>query len=183
MPLARHVIISIHAPPRGATIRNGRCTWCKEFQFTPLREGRRARSCEGFAAPKFQFTPLREGRRGRRGGSGRGEGFQFTPLREGRPAPTTIKEEPLYFNSRPSARGDRNGQHRPRRPCISIHAPPRGATLSGSVSGASITAFQFTPLREGRRLDKAYTHLDNDFNSRPSARGDGFPSVVRIHSP
>ena len=76
--------ISIHAPPRGATIRlllharipsyfNSRPSargdlhlfprlhLCR-FQFTPLREGRRARLCQSPASYQFQFTPLREGR-------------------------------------------------------------------------------------------------------------------------
>ena len=34
---------------------------------------------------------------------------------------------------------------------ISIHAPPRGATLSGWIASLAQTRFQFTPLREGRR--------------------------------
>ena len=103
--------ISIHAPPRGAT-----------WSFPPSRD-----------YPTFQFTPLREGRPGRR---------RCTP------------QSPRYFNSRPSARGDRSCRRRhagqapfqftPLRegrpstagavgspPAISIHAPPRGATFSG----------------------------------------------------
>ena len=35
----------------------------------------------------------------------------------------------LNFNSRPSARGDGGGSHPPKSNQISIHAPPRGATL------------------------------------------------------
>ena len=58
-------VISIHAPPRGATLqaalrigRNGK------FQFTPLREGRLyANGILAFDI-EFQFTPLREGRHG-----------------------------------------------------------------------------------------------------------------------
>ena len=33
-------------------------------------------------------------------------------------------------------------------------------------------AFQFTPLREGRRGDGGHFRNRQDFNSRPSARGD-----------
>ena len=32
---------------------------------------------------------------------------------------------------------------------ISIHAPPRGATLAAALDGQKMK-FQFTPLREGR---------------------------------
>ena len=35
-------------------------------------------------------------------------------------------------------------------PKISIHAPPRGATLSSYQQNRNV-GFQFTPLREGRR--------------------------------
>ena len=33
-----------------------------EFQFTPLREGRRCSTTKSTTATLFQFTPLREGR-------------------------------------------------------------------------------------------------------------------------
>ena len=57
----------------------------------------------------------------------------------------------FYFNSRPSARGDRAAQTEEVQPLlISIHAPPRGAT------------FICNPVRSLRIY----------FNSRPSARGD-----------
>ena len=77
-------LISIHAPPRGATS-------CSSTAFMPSL---------------FQFTPLREGRLPRL------------------PAPTTRN----YFNSRPSARGDRQRLYHHAGAPISIHAPPRGAT-------------------------------------------------------
>ena len=73
----------------------------------------------------------------------------------------------INFNSRPSARGDVQGEGwHDRADCISIHAPPRGATRGGL----------FTPRT-------------TDFNSRPSARGDrtllpffGFRGIS-IHAP
>ena len=34
---------------------------------------------------------------------------------------------------------------------ISIHAPPRGATVNMSANAYTQMEFQFTPLREGRR--------------------------------
>ena len=55
----------------------------------------------------------------------------------------------VYFNSRPSARGDcffRTGKNR--------------------------HEFQFTPLREGRQRFQAPPLFGKHFNSRPSARGD-----------
>ena len=172
--------ISIHAPPRGATHSAGRSTAPKAFQFTPLREGRRL---------IFQFVI-----------------------------------NLLDFNSRPSARGDPDGGvarrnrrvisiHAPPRGAtckregrgesrgISIHAPPRGATMRYSFGLSFPSAFQFTPLREGRRGVKCivcsqqisihapprgatmrFTAIlkSADFNSRPSARGDFFGCRVLV---
>ena len=54
---------------------------------------------------------------------------------------------------------------------ISIHAPPRGATI-GYAFGAMPAAFQFTPLREGRPGVLNRRKYQLYFNSRPSARGD-----------
>ena len=73
----------------------------------------------------------------------------------------------LYFNSRPSARGDQADDMRARLYAISIHAPPRGATL----------------------LHRSPSFLPGNFNSRPSARGDpaqlpnGCRSYFSIHAP
>ena len=126
---ARQRRISIHAPPRGATIgeiaaatgyidfnsrpsargdtrRNRASAAGKEFQFTPLREGRHSSRLFFTSSSAFQFTPLREGRRERSDYIITVPKFQFTPLREGR------RDENAF--SPPDF--------------ISIHAPPRGAT-------------------------------------------------------
>ena len=152
------------------------CTRKEVFQFTPLREGRQLLVGQLVLVGRFQFTPLREGRRncplrahlGRisihappRGATSScwaasaASVFQFTPLREGR------------RTSRKSRKSCRR---------ISIHAPPRGATrvrhlhtacryfnsrpsARGDVlvcdSAADNFRFQFTPLREGRRIQNA----------------------------
>ena len=103
---AARVGISIHAPPRGATSQKNAKKGFTRFQFTPLREGRRAQYW--FPVPEvFQFTPLREGRHVPVGLRLTARIFQFTPLREGRPSRT---------GANPGAEA------------ISIHAPPRGAT-------------------------------------------------------
>ena len=186
-------LISIHAPPRGATPRHAGRIHPRQFQFTPLREGRQKvvvssrlpidfnsrPSARGdvilsrqSAKTKFQFTPLREGRHAELLARFQPPVFQFTPLREGRPAIVNFLSSVGYFNSRPSARGDKVAVHATiffkafqftplregrrdaaeirRQLYISIHAPPRGATGS--------------PRRARRRT--------KNFNSRPSARGD-----------
>ena len=77
--------------------------------------------------------------------------FQFTPLREGR---------------------RRDGGEVLRRGAISIHAPPRGATRRYVRRLEVQYQFQFTPLREGRRGATGTALYRDNFNSRPSARGD-----------
>ena len=99
------------------------------------------------AAGLFQFPLLREGRRGKSCTTSSFLRFQFTPLREGRqivPPPTC------------------------RTSSISIHAPPRGATVH---------------RRSSRKPS-------GDFNSRSSARGDLFRlqrdyhgALISIHAP
>ena len=152
------------------------------FQFTPLREGRRS-SIDGVygTVTEFQFTPLREGRLCN-GGHFPGSGENF--------------------NSRPSARGDGDDRQQVAVVDISIHAPPRGATLQaggasalgyfnsrpsarGDAGTSSVHAapagFQFTPLREGRPLGQGVHGGHFNFNSRPSARGDRRGSNHRSH--
>ena len=168
-----HKKISIHAPPRGATRGYQFREAAKIFQFTPLREGRRATSSRSWVTGTFQFTPLREGRLADCPTTRMERLFQFTPLREGRRLLDGIDCAFGDFNSRPSARGDRIARINFDYHFISIHAPPRGATASPSIRTASrrisihapprgATArvagtkreheqFQFTPLREGRR--------------------------------
>ena len=97
--------------------------------------------------------------------------FQFTPLREGRRRCLPDGCESAYFNSRPSARGDADTNSFVKEGAISIHAPPRGAT-GQKRAARTICAFQFTPLREGRRAWRTARALPRHFNSRPSARGD-----------
>ena len=92
--------------------------------------------------------------------------FQFTPLREGR----------------------RQGQRPFSASSISIHAPPRGATYV-FICPRPLYKFQFTPLREGRLSHPFISGFANNFNSRPSARGDGLilsaigTFSISIHAP
>ena len=194
--------ISIHAPPRGATATITDAATGQLFQFTPLREGRLCGFPTTFALqisihapPRGATHQLLDGKicfaisihappRGATCGaahSSRQIAFQFTPLREGRPPGRSPRRSSLYFNSRPSARGDsfsgdgllsltvfqftplREG--RPfffaillHRADISIHAPPRGATSYRRHYSPISDTFQFTPLREGR--PKGSQHME-----------------------
>ena len=99
--------ISIHAPPRGATLS---IPFYKSDLSISIHAPPRG------ATRKHGVSPIKPGI------------FQFTPLREGRHVEA------------PAMPGQR----------ISIHAPPRGATRSARGSRHSTSPFQFTPLREGR---------------------------------
>ena len=171
-PCRWRILISIHAPPRGATQAQAADCCCKtQFQFTPLREGRHpaarrtrrsmyfnsrpsARGDERFStfAPLSAYFNSRPSARGDFGlwCSDNIVGFQFTPLREGRPGLQPNRDWEAYFNSRPSARGDA--------------CPNREARWR--------EIFQFTPLREGRHARREGEGTAGYFNSRPSARGD-----------
>ena len=166
--------ISIHAPPRGATLvfcssfafcpfqftplREGRLVHGHvvpsgaQFQFTPLREGRLSSFLSSVPHQLFQFTPLREGRPSiPRGTVTTTPSFQFTPLREGRHGSRrTCENEPIHFNSRPSARGD----------CKNIRfTSPK-------------CYFNSRPSARGDAGHGDVHQCGSHFNSRPSARGD-----------
>ena len=189
-------VISIHAPPRGATQAQLHGSWFSiSFQFTPLREGRLSKRGPIVEQFQFQFTPLREGRPPQFTQMKHAL-FQFTPLREGRPdcGYRTGVTGAISIHAPPRGATERL-QGFPDGWTISIHAPPRGATLILKSCCLPILLFQFTPLREGRRW-KAHSIKEGDlfqftplregrrqyppqwatcvrnFNSRPSARGD-----------
>ena len=146
------IVISIHAPPRGATIAAMRAGSSCPFQFTPLREGRRAVLRVVFFHFVFQFTPLREGRH-------LASGVPVLPICISIHAPprgATLHESLCLHGKQISIHAPPRGAT-----CwagcsfvrwihISIHAPPRGATLKPTQLLHN-GLFQFTPLREGRR--------------------------------
>ena len=173
------------------------------FQFTPLREGRREQELHHVATLQFQFTPLREGRHvglrhqqvavgisihaPPRGATSpdntrpASTAFQFTPLREGRPDRPDRRGRHANFNSRPSARGDATRPPSTTGWTISIHAPPRGATISRSVNKFN-EIFQFTPLREGRLLDfvNKLLHILFQFTPLREGRREGIINYVAM---
>ena len=171
--------ISIHAPPRGATLGGSpHCGVGSHFNSRPSARGDQNRRNGLYAAGYFNSRP-----------SARGDSvsvrqaiafrrFQFTPLREGRPRQVSLRVRAIHFNSRPSARGD-----------------------SASQQCRASASFQFTPLREGR-LNFYREAFDNliisihapprgatgrchrvcpagYFNSRPSARGDIYLAALQ----
>ena len=112
----KRICISIHAPPRGATGASAprRCLR-RYFNSRPSARG------DWFGRNYFRWNRISI-HAPPRGATGSGEttfagiGFQFTPLREGRPKQTEQWLSFSYFNSRPSARGDRFRVGIPQRP-------------------------------------------------------------------
>ena len=191
--------ISIHAPAGGATSFRESLKQGWLFQFTPLREGRRALALWGAKTCKREF--------------------QFTPLREGRQLHRAFFQRQVVISIHAPAGGATRVKLGDTKAVsvISIHAPAGGATPRGAATRCCITnfnsrpcgrgdgftssasavdiLFQFTPLREGRRaaavelakLDNISIHapaggatcnrercaiIISDFNSRPCGRGD-----------
>ena len=129
--LVHFVLISIHAPPRGATKKLAENPKKVLFQFTPLREGRRALCQNRYVLPDFNSRPSARGDEQPPRAATTTRRFQFTPLREGRQHGGADRSTQHHFNSRPSARGDQ----------------PEIAALTQYL-------FQFTPLREGRQISR-----------------------------
>ena len=144
--------ISIHAPPRGATPGGASRHAQANFNSRPSARGDPQGTSERPILDAFQFTPLREGRLRRLvrplGGfsisihappRGATEAlgvttdylcdFNSRPSARGDPPRRDTSDRATNFNSRPSARGDQEVLIQAARIEISIHAPPRGATV------------------------------------------------------
>ena len=201
--LSSQLFISIHAPPRGATLQAMNETFHRcyfnsrpsargdrprtpesgkrvRFQFTPLREGRHYLLPPYLFTSVFQFTPLREGRPGKTQVYGYNNLFQFTPLREGRHCFFGTGKNRHEFQFTPLREG-RPGSvaHMPYNEFISIHAPPRGATKQERMRHMS-EIFQFTPLREGRRVDPLDCPCHRVFQFTPLREGRPEDFGIRV---
>ena len=143
--------ISIHAPPRGATRELIKKYYTSKFQFTPLREGR----LNVMLATIYNFISIHAPPRGATSSElrrvARSRNFNSRPSARGDSDVAVFVNILSDFNSRPSARGDHQSifvrtaaasfQFTPLREGrlpgvveiqslgISIHAPPRGATI------------------------------------------------------
>ena len=144
-------LISIPAPPRGATFCTTVNVTLSLFQFTPLREGRRAGNGNRLLPPEISIhapprgatvqpalalhlRPYFNSRPSARGDADVFRSFLAAPHFNSRPSArgdssrrgTAARQS--YFNSRPSARGDTPIPDVLQFHIISIPAPPRGAT-------------------------------------------------------
>ena len=163
------VSISIHAPPRGATPQaRTAASIMAYFNSRPSARGDVMKQVAMWDDYKFQFTPLREGRPGiTLACKPHALVFQFTPLREGRPSVGLSAPSGVYFNSRPSARGDHGSSFLPVKPID----------------------FNSRPSARGDQHGGADRPTQHHFNSRPSARGDDAAgraieaADISIHAP
>ena len=164
-----------------------------QFQFTPLREGRRWARATEKSGTKFQFTPLREGRPLCHTRSVLRPLFQFTPLREGRPGDPARRSRPsLQFQFTPLREGRPGDPARRSRPSLQFQFTPLREGRPGDPARRSRPSlqFQFTPLREGRRVYRRQSNAHQHyFNSRPCERGDAaaacccYRPLISIHAP
>ena len=163
------ISISIHAPPRGATRFSSGTASMKRFQFTPLREGRR---CIGGCTRRAECISIHAPPRGATIGI---DTFHiYTEI--------SIHAPPRGATVHGVCWGYWN--------LISIHAPPRGATVGGRGRNAVYAISIHAPPRGATHPKHLHRAGGFDFNSRPSARGDGrwergeaFPSPISIHAP
>ena len=100
------LLISIHAPPRGATRPRIQSVPRTDFNSRPSARGDGdLKTQKSFAL--FQFTPLREGRRCAEEAGGAGHSISIhAPPRGATRTTSRGTSSPSNFNSRPSARGD-----------------------------------------------------------------------------
>ena len=144
--------ISIHAPPRGATSPLRTCSAQKNCIsiHAPPRGATRCSRRKARACADFNSRPSARGDTCPWASTARRTYFNSRPSARGDRQGTDKSCSAHYFNSRPSARGDAGYTYRRLYDIISIHAPPRGATL----------------------FHLAIYKPPSYFNSRPSARGD-----------
>ena len=207
-------IISIHAPPRGATcIVAGRSCTKPDFNSRPSARGDKACLLACLLASLISIHAPPRGATLLRGGLLRGGLISIhAPPRGATAAAPRLRAEANYFNSRPSARGDRKAdadalaadlfQFTPLREgrrfrlsgrlhlVISIHAPPRGATRRYHRVCQGVQHFNSRPSARGDLPTCRFLHPEIHFNSRPSARGDVIAGVfaqmvnhISIHAP
>ncbi len=166
-----------------------------KFQSTPPRGGRRARSGSGRRATRFNPRPREGGDIEALANIAAGAAFQSTPPRGGRRAAMIEQDLGPEVSIHAPARGAtrdillRVGGER-----VSIHAPARGATPRPPISRpscsgfnprpreggdanslemiATVTKFQSTPPRGGRRSTGGICRSRTGFNPRPREGGD-----------
>ena len=160
------IVVSIHAPARGATAEGENQATEREFQFTRPRGARQKLTNDSLMVIMFQFTRPRGARLlGMSATHGRSE-FQFTRPRGARQLQDVVR----YFVMP-----------------VSIHAPARGATAACAPRPAC--ARFNSRAREGRDVGMTTPNGDDKFQftrprgARRSVDVQASPIGVSIHAP
>ena len=127
-----NVVVSTHAPTRGATQSNGAPVLVKEFQLTPLHEGRRLKYCIIYKLLQVST---------------------HVPTRGATAMQHRALPQSNSFNSRPYTRGDETFNKPVERDALFQLTPLHEGRQHELGVGADVYAgFQLTPLHEGRRF-------------------------------
>ena len=188
----RPISISIHAPPRGATVGLFASRMIPNFNSRPSARGDtwRSRWTHGRRTISIHAPPrgatavlvLAGGHDARISIHAPPRGATLPPIWASMPTEISIHAPPRGATNRLHALGWRMNIsiHAPprgatseakrshRQTTISIHAPPRGATTCLLTAFSDRKQFQFTPLREGRR---------------PRLGKASGPHLISIHAP
>ena len=163
-------LISIHAPPRGAT-RSGQSR------------------VHGFFI--FQFTPLREGRRNQRGEAVRRVNISIHAPPRGATGCAQATKDSCFISIHAPPRGATGNWVRKIKTIdISIHAPPRGATNNGGLQSYRKLHFNSRPSARGDTIivKKGFVHPISIHAPPRGATGlvsfqHGADGVISIHAP
>ena len=196
------VIVSIHAPAKGATVAGER-VGRQGAGFNPRpREGGDGRRGSTGPAPRgfnprpreggdmppyahnrrpdlFQSTPPRRGRQARRGPRSR-RSCCFNPRpREGGDVRQAVRPLPhVGVSIHAPAKGATSRPHPPRpMPAVSIHAPAKGATRVPRHP-AGVRGFQSTPPRRGRHQRGRIVTIERRVSIHAPAKGATRPRIT-----
>ena len=167
------VVVSIHAPARGATSGVHQIPVSSMFRSTPLREGRLCAGMDrtftkevSIHAPARGATVLRRLQRP----------FLWVsihaPARGATSKATRPSRPPCCFDPRPCARGDLIGMADSSVNRVFRSTPLREGRPPSLRTSPLSMRFRSTPLREGRPRPMLPRAISGRFDPRPCARGD-----------
>ena len=194
-----HIVVSIHAPTWGATLKSGEDHGEQTFQSTPPHGGRQSRGECGSKENDVSIHAPTWGATHSWAACPRRCKFQSTPPHGGRLSDSFSTANKLRFNPRPHMGGDQYLHTLAYNSEVSIHAPTWGATIQlqrdTNVLNVSIHAptwgatslivqlvmmilcFNPRPHMGGDFSRSSHSATRRRFNPRPHMGGD-FPSLT-----
>ena len=144
----------------------------RQFQFSPLREGRLALVLFAHQVAHISILAPARGATKVLAADDGAMIFQFSPLREGRPARIRAFQFSVPISILAPARGA-TGNLVFLPAALEFQFSPLREGRQARLDGAQeLNQFQFSPLREGRRCGRIKIGQRLYFNSRPCERGD-----------